>query len=234
MVTLTAGATHTVSGTGTSSVATPRGLKVDLTVIPSFLGSDAGTPREYYNAGRINVGNSHGYEPHIDIVCDPQLVYPLSDAITLLAWDFAPGITAVITELLGPAPVSLAPWDRNPLWWRMGNNAAMAGPTSSIAAWTYTVPAGRRLLVKQVSMILTRSTVATTFAGAQGVISIDAVTVFKVDLRSNVVAAQDRHELLADALLLTAGQVIAASYSNGDTGGNVQADARALGLLFDA
>lgn len=90
-----------LTGSGTLSVQGLIGAKVDLTTIPSTLGSAGTSPTEYFDLGFITWGTADGYPQSIRIDHDPLLSLPSRcSAFTTLAYDLHPGVVATITELV--------------------------------------------------------------------------------------------------------------------------------------
>ena len=90
---------HTLSGSGVQAISNPVALAVSLAGIPSSLAIAKGNPTRYFGLGNIAFGNANGYfrNYYLEHAAE-QILSPLSTA-TLLAYSFASGITATVTEL---------------------------------------------------------------------------------------------------------------------------------------
>jgi hypothetical protein len=231
----TLGATHTVSGSGSFAIAKPAGLLVALSSLPSSVGSRVGTPTEIYGAGRISLGTADGYLPRISLHHSPQLLYPIGLGMTLLAYDLVAGATAVVTELVEVVdPHELAPWDRNATYWSQSTVGGPNGGTVLTVGWTYTVPAGRILMLEYAFVQLVRVTAATVIANLVAYIAVAGSRILSCGDTSNVVGSRQVDVLAAGPVFLPAGTVIAFSFSCADTGGTSTARGFACGTLFDA
>lgn len=95
------GATHsTLSGTGTLTVPTLIGIKLTLTTIPTAIGTEAGSPLEYFDAGWFSWGTTDGFKAREFISHSPQLSFPSEAAqYTRIGYSLSPGVVASIQEL---------------------------------------------------------------------------------------------------------------------------------------
>lgn len=91
-----------LSGTGSLSLDTDVvGVRVDLTTIPSYVGSQSGTPLTYYEIGWIAFGDSDGYQSRQWITGEHWSVFPNpSGTISTVGYSLNPGVVATITPLL--------------------------------------------------------------------------------------------------------------------------------------
>jgi len=92
--------THNVSGSGSFSLANPVAIAIALTGLASSLGTGKGTPTRYFELGNIAWGTADGYGRNYYLEHANELVIAPAQPMTLLAYSFAPGISAVITEKL--------------------------------------------------------------------------------------------------------------------------------------
>lgn len=246
---LVLGASHVCTGTGSVAISRPLGLRAVLTGIPSSAAAEPGTPLIYHqfrdvgigqrdrSLGRISLGvSSLGFAAAVDLVNTPQLVYPLADEFDLLGWTLKPGVTATIDEIVRPAVANsaLQPWDRAPGQFRQFANTAPGAPSTIATAWTYTVPAGRRLMLSQASVEALRTIAATTVVQAVGSITVAGSSVVSTTIQTNVVGERIINQLSAGPLFAGPGEVITATSFNSDTNGQVVFWLRASGVLFDA
>jgi len=92
-------AVHTLSGSGTVTIAAPVALAVSLSGIPSGLGTGRGNPTRYFELGNLAWGTASGYGRNYYLEHAAELVIAPFPGATALAYSFAPGITATVTEL---------------------------------------------------------------------------------------------------------------------------------------
>jgi hypothetical protein len=233
---LVLGPSHVAAAPAQFTIAKPLGLVLTSSGIPNFIPRDPWTPTEYHHIGRINLGNSLGMQQHVSIVLSPQLVYPLADELTLVNVSMQPGMTVTIDEIVRPAVPnsSLDPWDRGATAWSEFLSLNVPGPTSpAVVAWTYTVPAGKILMVDIARLRNTRTAVATGLAANQCFIAIGGQDMLNNVLAGNTVGDL-REQLLTNPVTLLAGETISATYRNSDTGGSLAMELVAHGLLFNA
>lgn len=90
-----------LTGNGSFAVTGLLGLQVTVTAGLSAIGSEAGTPTEYFSDSFVCLGSSDGY-PHCQrIEHSPQLWFPSdAGALTTVAYTLRPGLTATITEVV--------------------------------------------------------------------------------------------------------------------------------------
>lgn len=215
------------------SIANPVGLVATITSIPSYVPRDIGTPIEYHRLARLNLGNSLGYKEHLRLVTSPQVIYPIDPEYTLLSVNMLSPIVVAIDEIassttLIPKP---DPWDRSPVAF-VQRNVANTGGIASATLWTYTVPAGRMLVVAAAELTCARQTVATgagTLSMALRRATIQVAEIFDIE---NVAGIKQRSEVAPGGLVLFPGEVLSADYANSNTGGNHLVTATATGYTF--
>lgn len=229
------GTPHAVTGTGIVAVASPAGLRWNVTARPLYLGSRPGSPTTYLQMGRFALGDSAAFGVDLELQHTAQLVYPLVNGVTRVGYTLETGVSATLTELVSTIPnVGKSPYDRNPapvgayqLYW----NPASTPQTSG---WTYTVPAGRRLQLASARVIHIR-------VGATPASSINTVDA-RIDLVGGVALcraflsfqlAMSRDDMLGP-LWLPAGAQLAAFYGNSETASGVYTTLEFSGTLFDA
>lgn len=95
------GGVHTLSGRGTDTLATPSWLSIAISGRPGNLSNGAAEPPNYYHVGMISWGSDNGAMTAYPVTRDLDLVQ-LPAGMTTLWYEFATGVTAVITELATP------------------------------------------------------------------------------------------------------------------------------------
>jgi len=95
------GASHTgLLGDGTLTIPSLQGIKVTLTTIPGWIGTELGSPNEVFEAGWFSWGTTDGYLAREVISKNPQLSFPAkAEQYTRLGYSLAPGVVATIQEL---------------------------------------------------------------------------------------------------------------------------------------
>jgi hypothetical protein len=232
-VTLTLGATHVVSVPTVFSISQPIGLSTHLTNVPNYVPHQSGSPSEYHGIGRLNLGNSLGYQLQLPLGLLNQLFYPLPDELTLCSVNMAAGITVTVDEIVRPAavPVLNMPWDRTPL--PMAQNSVQApagGGTGSF--WSYTVPTGRRLVLASLQVYANRINVAAPVGQCYVQVTRGGTVILQLLSQANTVGLLEHEEMGMGGLVLNPGEVLAATWNNGDTGGQRWVAALATGYTF--
>lgn len=235
-MTYTLGTAHSLSGSGSVAIASPIGLKIALATLPAFVSRRDGTPLEYSSLGWLAIGNADGYLPRMVLHHAAQLAYPVADGMTLLGYSLKSGTTATVTELLAVPPPnsSLAPWDRGAAVWTATHAAVVTGPTTNVVNFTYTVPAGKILMIGELFLHLVRGSVATTASNANIQALVNGVQVLLAAGYSNVLNVEVDSRLAAGPVYLQAGDVLTSSVFSADTGGLWLATLGAVGTLFNA
>lgn len=232
----TLGPTYALTGEGTRGIASPVGLRFTLSGNTPAAHVQFGSPTRWYGMGRVAIGNVDGWVQHVRLQFLEQLVYPLPDSMTSLAYTLPSGITLTVRELVGNSYLNRMadPWDRNPaaLTWR--NAPSVVGGTGDTINWTYTVPAGRKLWVSKLAVYCIRQIVCQTVAYSVSYITLNGVQCVSAVLVGNTYGDQTRDEVPGGALVLKAGDALVARYVNYDTGGYVWCEAGLTGTLFDA
>lgn len=235
-MTLVLGARHIVTGTGQVAIANPVGLAIALAGIPSYVARDAGTPLRFHRMGRVAVGAAAGWRQNVDLVANPQLVFPFDGEDTLLGWTLLAGCTATIDELASSStyPVRPAPWDRGLTVWSQSANAAPGPTTGTTTGWSYTVPAGKVLVLASAMALFGRISLATSAGIAQAIIAVNGFPVVEAADGSNVVGTSVRDALSGGPLYLPAASTVVSTYNNPDVGGLRIVWLLATGYLFNA
>lgn len=91
---------HTLSGSGQVSIASPVAIDIALSGLAGSLGTGKGNPVRYFQLGNIAWGTSLGFGRNYYLEHANEIVVAPFATCTLLAYSFAPGITATITEHL--------------------------------------------------------------------------------------------------------------------------------------
>lgn len=93
-----------LTGFGEITVQGLVGYKVELTVVPEYLGHLIGDPPRIFDAGWTAVGTSDGWGTATEITANPKIVFPDEmGLVTRIGYSFAPNIVATITELVREA-----------------------------------------------------------------------------------------------------------------------------------
>ena len=124
-----------------------------------------------------------------------------------------------------------APYDRTPVVITQSAPTAVVGGQSG-TLWTYTVPAGRMLLVESFELSLTRLNVWTTPSAITLYATRNGAIILDMREYQNTVPYHDRTALSGDSLILTAGEVLAATYADSSVGGNHVVNAAMTGYTF--
>jgi hypothetical protein len=93
--------THVVTGRGSFGIASPAFLKIALDGLPGRFTTGAAEPPNYYHVGMVSWGTANGHETAHVVTREIELI-PVPANMTLLAYEFASGLTATITELGAP------------------------------------------------------------------------------------------------------------------------------------
>ncbi len=91
---------HTVSDSGIIDILSPVAIDIQLTGLPSSLGTGIGNPVRYFEMGNIAWGTTLGYGRNYYLEHASEIVVAPFATCTKLAYSFRSGITAVITERL--------------------------------------------------------------------------------------------------------------------------------------
>jgi hypothetical protein len=231
----TDGAVHQLAGTGVVSIAAPIGVRWHVTARPSYLGSRPGQPLSIEGMGRFAFGDASSFGNDVQLTHVDQLVYPLVGGVTRMGYTLENGVAATLTELVQvPDRSALAVYDRNPVPVGQASLAWNPANTAQAAAFVYTVPAGRRLMLTSASVQHLRvgATPAATLATAFGCIEI-AGTWLLVSCWLGFQAATAQANA-PGPLYLPAGTLIRGMYYNTETSGGVYTTLSYAGTLFDA
>lgn len=91
---------HTLSGSGQVAIANPVAIDIALTGLAGSLGTGKGNPVRYFELGNIAWGTALGFGRNYYLEHANEIVVAPFATCTLLAYSFAPGITATVTEHL--------------------------------------------------------------------------------------------------------------------------------------
>lgn len=96
------GSNHTgLSGDGSISVSGLIGVSVDITTLPDSYGRVDGTPVQFFDLGRVNLGTADGYTVGHRVEYDGSLIIPpLAGVFTSIGYSLAPGVVVSIRELV--------------------------------------------------------------------------------------------------------------------------------------
>jgi hypothetical protein len=226
---------HNVIGSGELAAANLVGLQVVVTSVPASASVRVGSPPLYHGLGHVSFGDSNGFQRPETIRHVAQVIYPLPDGISRIGYTLEPGVAATLTLLTGQLVDRrlLRPWDRNPATWSRRAVADLAGGTGEVMAFTYTVPAGRMLLLSHADVRLTRLTApSATPNPTYAVLYRSATAILHARLHLSA-AGFMVNDQLAGPLVLLQTEPLTAYYGNYDTGGSVSAQVEATGILFD-
>lgn len=92
---------HTVSGSGSFTVSAPTWLSTAISGRPAWLSSGAANPPNWYHVGMLSWGTANGAMVSYPVTRDLDLV-EIPAGLDTVWYEFAIGVTAVITELSGP------------------------------------------------------------------------------------------------------------------------------------
>jgi hypothetical protein len=218
------------------AIASPVGLKIALSGIPAAFGSRLTVPVDHVNVGRVALGNADGFAPDLILEHSNTLLYPIPDSMTLVGLTLSSPVTAIITELLA-APVAnsaLQPWDRGAALWTQTAFQFLTAVNTGAVAWSYTVPAGKVLMLASAEVRMVRTAVATVVASVQAYIQAGGNTVVVIVGNANVLGEQVADSLTGGPLYLPAGTVVTANYSCNESTGGHYVWMNAAGLLFNA
>lgn len=217
-------------------IASPAGLKVALSNIPSTLGSRPTLPVERYDLGQLRVGSADGYNPRQDLELATSIFYPIPDSMTLVAVTLRPGITAIVTELLGAAVASaqLQPWDRHPTPLALSYNWIATPGTVDTVLYSYIVPAGRIFRINTINLWQHRLSAASSPAYPRNYLTIAGGMYMEIYAHVNIAGALNSQSMGGGPLDVPAGTAIRAAWYNNDVGGSVYMGSFVNGYLFDA
>jgi hypothetical protein len=95
------GAVHSgLTGAGTFAVQGILGLSVNATAKPGYLSSDMAPVQSWFKLGELSWGTADGWLARRIVTHDPHLYLGIEGDITAVAYEFEPGVTATITELV--------------------------------------------------------------------------------------------------------------------------------------
>lgn len=128
---------------------------------------------------------------------------------------------------------SLSPWDRNLAAWSRTAFPTINGVQSETVAWTYTVPAGKKLWLSSAKTSIRRVTASAAGGNVYASIRRGGLYIINVNYDASTIGyLADR--LSGDALWLSAGEVLDAVSASSVSSGQVAIDLVASGQLFDA
>jgi hypothetical protein len=233
-MTLVLGARHVVTGTGQFAISNPIGVAIALAGIPAYVARDTGTPQRFHRMGRVQLGTSIGWRPSVDLVVSPQLVWPLEGEDTVMGYTLLAGCTATIDEVATSSrwPMKAAPWDRAPTAFSRNAFVGVSGPGNA-TLWTFTVPAGRMLMLGDAMVGWSRTAASTSGPQAQVQLFRGSGALLSILDFANVIGDEDVQQLGPSNLVLLPGEILMASYQVFATGGSGYAQAYASGILFD-
>jgi hypothetical protein len=231
----TDGAVHQLAGTGVVTIAAPIGVRWHVSTRPTWLGSRPGQPLSIEGMGRFAFGDASSFGNDVQLTHVDQLVYPLVGGVTRMGYTLENGVAATLTELVEvPSATSKAPYDRNPQPAGQETTSWNPANTAQQTAWTFTVPAGRKLLLTRARVLHTRvaNAPAASLNTGQGFIQIDGASPIVYAFFGYLVNTS--RDDLSGALYLPAGSVLRGFYSNSETTGGVYTQLGWAGTLFDA
>lgn len=231
----TDGAVHQVAGTGTVAVSSPAGLRWHITSIPSYLGTRPTSPRRYVGLGSFALGDASSFGYHVPLELADQLVLPIADGVVRVSFDLVTGAAATLTELVAvPDRTKLQVFDRNPLTIATADLAWNPANTAQATLGTYTVPAGRRLMLTsaRVRHVRVGAPPAASVNAASGWVQADNVGII-VRAWAGYLVNLSGDEFQGE-LYLPAGTILRTQYANTETGSGFYTTLAYAGVLFDA
>jgi hypothetical protein len=237
VLTYQVGVAHNLVGAGSVAIAQPVGLRLQLAGIPAAsVNRRARIPVEYFGIGDLAVGNADGWGQRVPLRFAQQVVYPLPDSMSVLAYDLVAGLTVTATELTAPAVAvpTTEVWQRNPAAATFLSYFWNPAGQPSTNPYTYQVPPGRRLQLTSLRATLTRigTVPAASINVAQAYWQLDGVgQLVTTFLSGGLMYSQD---VLNGPLWLPALAAIRCFYYNSETAGGTYATLSFAGTLFDA
>lgn len=224
---------YPLSGRGVQTIAQPSQIVATVTHIGTNVGLGRANPQNYQNLGLLSWGDANGYRAPQPLVTSPQ-VFDLPPGMTRLGYALLGGSTVSVAEVAAPVAVPSAIWDRNPT--PVGASALVGNP-SGIAdsiAWTYTVPAGRKLWLASARVQHSRLSASTPAGLGTATASIVLSTGQTLALAYLGDTQNTVFDELDSGLVLVATHALTAHYSNNSTGAWVYTTLQFAGTLFDA
>lgn len=219
---------YVLAGSGLQSIATPRGLKVEVLAGGRDLASGQANPRNLFHVGLLRWGNANGYASPVPIDADSQQLF-LPPGMTTLGYKLGTGAQIRVTEVLG-IPTDL--WDRR----QVVVNTRLAGYIAPLTASTsvpiYTVPAGFSLCVLRLSTRLHLAAAGTAGSFAESMVQLGSNPLLDALLWATAIGSVVTDEVSADHLVVAAGGVLQEVYSNGHSPANVYYWTQLYGFTF--
>lgn len=240
-------------GDGIAVLAVPRlvpSIGVELTTVAAGVAiTSGGNPRRLMKAGWIapsRIGSDAGWPA--TLFCEQarwvqwereQITYPSAGVFAdRIRYHFEPGVVAslYVNEVSSATMLNAQkmPWDRASAQWSRQVLTNVTGPVSPTTGFTYTVPAGKVLMLAHLDVRVQRVVVATTVGNTYAYGMVNGAAVVQVHESLNVLGSVVQQGLSAGPLYLAAGDTVSCLYSSSDTGGQYFYSVMAAGMLFNA
>ena len=225
---------YALSGSGVQTIASPAQLVVAVTLQPSLGRNGKANPPNLFDIALLTPGDPNGWYGAIPVSENPMVI-PMPAGCTRLGYACLYGAQLSVAEVAAvPVTASLMPWDRNPTVWTQFAQPIANGGTSDTYPWTYTVPAGRKLMLAGATCQAVRQNIGSPGFIEGCDIQVNGTAIASAVSGQNVAGNQEIGAAGGVGLLLVAGSVIRAHYANGDTGGSILYTMAASGYTFDA
>ena len=227
----TLGTVHHLVGSGIVAVAAPLGLLARVTAAPARLSERFTTPATIFGLGVIRPGTADGWFVSTPLEAAETIAYPIADGATRVGFALGDGVSVDLVELVGTRPRDVldrnpAPAVRSSLSWNPAGQPATS-------PWTYTVPAGRRLILTSARVSLLRlSALGNPGSGSgRGWFDLAGVSAF-VDLYLSNATYWAESAMQGQMIIGPGGQIVA-NYSNSESSGGYYVEHSISGTLVD-
>jgi hypothetical protein len=232
-VSYTLGPEHAaLTGSGSLSVSTPRGLLLETTALPQTVSARFSVPWKYSDIGLLTWSSPLGVAGWTPLEFESQVVRLVDDEVTSVGYQLAPGVTLSVTELETP-PAVLAPWDRAAQAVSALYTNDLVAPVSETITWTYTVPTGKKLWLASASSAVQLTTVQSNVGMWRAWIERDSSRLVFANLGTNVAGSWSREDLSSGPVIMSAGSVLQGRISASGSGGKAVFTLAMAGFIFD-
>jgi hypothetical protein len=230
----TLGSTNTgLTGTGQLAVANLVGVRAIVTAVPARIGSRPGTPQDRFGLGHVTPGDANGWDSNLPLQHVEHLFYPLRDGISVLGYSLVPGVTVTLQLLTGElAAARRLPIDRNPVVWSAAPAYTAPAGSGETVMYTYTVPAGRTLMVQHAQLIAAMAGAPTSPTYLFTIITVNGTSLLTA-YTNYAVFGQPVQSLLGAEMAIPAGNVLQVRAGNYNGGSSAIHFANLWGFLFD-
>jgi len=229
-------AIYTLSGSGLQPLnAGLRGLHVHLTRYPFTYKNGQANPTNLYDVGLLRVGNAYGFR-EVRPLDGLDMWVPVDSDTTRLGYSvFSNGEISVEEVAAAPVvPTLTEVWQRNPAAW--GTLAYREGSTAvgDTVGATYTVPAGRRLMLSGVELYVSVRDAAPASSRFVVEAYIGSARIGQLQTFRVGAGSFDSIQCIGASIFLAAGDVFTMHYSTTASSGFFVTAGVAHGTLFDA